>query len=271
MTHQPVHYLITTRPHTYLITDWWPINLSITLSQPDHTLSYHSRGLQNPDQWPIRSHIPVRTVMTHQPVNYLITTRSHIILSQPGHAFQLRARPAKSRPATHHASHSSQDRPCQPVNYLIVHANQSIMLSQPSHTFHFTADYLWKPWLMTHQPVNYLITARPHIILSQPGHIFQIRARPAQSRPVTHHVSHSSQDSPYQPVNYLITAKSLIPLYSRLSDDWWPINLSITLSQPGHTLSYHSKVIHSSLEWGLQNRGQWPITSHIPVRTVHVS
>jgi len=167
--------------------------------------------------------------MTHQPVHYLITTRPHIILSQPGHAFQHRARPAKSRPPTHHASHSSQDRPCQPVNYLIVHANQSIMLSQISHTFHFTAGYLWKPWLMIHQPVNYLITARPHIILSQPGHIFQIRARPAQSRPVTHHVSHSSQDSPCQPVNYLITAKSLVPLYSRLS-------VKAQTSHPSHYL-----------------------------------
>jgi len=39
---------------------------------------------------------------------------------------------------------------------------------------------------MTHQPVNYLITARPHIISSQPGH--------------------SSQDSPCQPASYLIRA-----------------------------------------------------------------
>jgi len=59
---------------------------------------------------------------------------------------------------------------------------------------------------MTHQPVNYLITTRPHIILSQPGHAFQLRVRPAKSRPVTHHVSHSSQDSPCQPASYLITA-----------------------------------------------------------------
>ena len=166
-----------------------------------------------------------RWLMTHQPVHYLITTRPHvilsqprphIILSQPGHAFQHRARPAKSRTPTHHASHSSQDRPCQPGNYLIAHANQSIMLSQPSHTFHFTADYLWKPWLMTHQPVKYLITTRPHIILSQPGHIFQIRARPAQSRPVTHHVSHSSQHSPCQPVNYLSV---LLVILTQMIDD----------------------------------------------------
>jgi len=67
-------------------------------------------------------------------------------------------------------------------------------------------------WLMTHQPVHYLITTRPHIILSQPGHTFQLRVRPAKSRPVTHHVSHSSQDSPCQLVNNLITAKPHIPL-----------------------------------------------------------
>ena len=123
---------------------------------------------------------------------------------------------------------------------------------------------------MTHQPVNYLITARPHIILSQPGHIFQIRARPAQSRPVTHHVSHSSQDSPYQPVNYLITAKSLIPLYSRLSVKAQTSHPSLYLDlifQSGQSMSnsqlcYHSKATHSTLEQTI---------SESPVRAAHVN
>ena len=105
---------------------------------------------------------------------------------------------------------------------------------------------------MTHQPVHYLITTRPHIILSQPGHTFQLRVRPAKSRPVTHQVSHSSQDSPCQPLIYLIIAKSLIPLYSRLSV------LSMSTSQ----LCYHSKATHSTLEQTI---------SESPVRTVHVN
>jgi len=203
--------------------------------------------------------------MTHQPVNYLITTRSHIILSQPGHAFQLR------------------DEACE------IQASDPSRLTFQSGQNISTCQLSYRPC----QPVNYVITAKPHIplysrqshiILSQPGHAFQLRdeACEIQASDPSRVTFQSGQNistcqlsyRPCQPVNYVITAKPHIPLYSRLSVKAM-INDPSTCQLPYHSQTTHylitARSTYSRLGRGLWNPGQWPITSHIPVRTVHVN